>query len=272
MSIINDAEPELDETFIVRLLSVELLDSFDDLRGFPFAGDSSLIDMPPTLGAVDQLEIAILESDNARGVVSFDTNMFPAVEGRTAYLNLTRSGGTFGDISIQYNVTEGSARGNGQDYIIASAQGELVFTQGQEAAIIMIPIRDDVLPELQEQFFVELTGATGGATIAGVTVAAVIIEPSDDPNGVVRFSVASQAGVIIDNPSIGDPVRHVDFTVERDGGNIGATVVQWRVTGPSPGRERDDIDLNTLQGFVSFEAGQRYNPSCMLHYQTWYTL
>jgi len=261
VSIVNDDEPELDETFIVRLLSVELLDSFNDLRGFTFAGDSDLIDMPPILGAVDQLVINILESDNARGVVSLDTNMFPAVEGQTAYINLTRSGGTFGDISVRYNVTGGSARGNGQDYIIASPQGEVVFTQGQEVASIMIPIRDDVLPELQEQFFVELTGATGGASIAGITIAAVIIEPSDDPNGVIRFSVESQAGVRIQNPSPGQSVQDASFTVERDGGIIGAVDVQWMVTGPSPGRESDDIDPNTLQGFIRFEAGQRYDPN-----------
>ena len=261
VSIINDDEPELDETFIVRLLSVELLDSFDDLRGFTFVGDSNLIDMPPILGTVDQLEITILESDNARGIVSLDTNMFPAVEGQTAYINLTRSGGTFGDISVRYNITDGSARGNGEDYFVASLQGELVFTQGQEVASIMIPIRDDTLPELQEQFFVQLTGATGGASIAGITVAAVIIEPSDDPNGVIRFAVESQAGVIIQNPSPGQGVLHVSFTVERDGGNIGATVVQWMVTGPSPGRESDDIDPATLQGFVSFGSEQMYDPN-----------
>lgn len=256
VTIINDQYPELDETFAIRLLSVELLDSYDDLRGFTFAGDT--IDMPPMLGANDELEIVILENDNARGVVSLDANLFPAVEGRIAYINMTRTGGTFGDIGIQYRITNGSARGNGMDYSILSDVGEIVMIQGQSVASIMITIVDDSLPELQEQFFVELTGATGGASLAGITSAAVIIEPSDDPNGIIRFSVDDQSRAPVQNPSFGQQPLSITFTVERAGGTIGITEVQWRVTGPAPGRESNDIDSETLQGFITFAAGQRY--------------
>ena len=258
VTIINDQDPELDETFTIRLLSVELLSSFDDLRGFTFAGDSSVIDMPPTLGANDELEIVILENDDARGVVSLDASVFAAVEGRTAYINMTRSGGMFGEIGIQYQITNGSARGNGQDYNVLSPQGEIVIIQGQTVASILVPIVDDTLPELQEQFFVELTGATGGASLAGITTATVIIEPSDDPNGVIRFSVEDQSRAPTQNPSVGESPLRITYTVERAGGTIGGTEVQWRVTGPIPGRESDDIDPETLQGFVTFTAGQRY--------------
>jgi len=258
VTIINDEEAELDETFTIRLLSVELLSSFEDLRGFTFAGDSSIIDMSPILGANDELEITILENDNARGVVSLDANFFAAVEGRIAYVNMTRTGGTFGEISISYNITEGSARGNGQDYNVLSPQGQIVIIQGQSAASIMITIVDDPLPELQEQFFVELTGATGGASVAGITTAVVVIEPSDDPNGVIRFSLEDQSRAPVQNPSPGQPALSLNFTVERAGGAIGTTDVQWRVTGPMPGRESDDIDPATLQGVVTFIQGQRY--------------
>lgn len=258
VTIINDQDAELDETFTITLLSVELLDSFDNLRGFTFAGDSSAIDMPPILGPNDELEVVILENDDARGVVSLDANLFAAVEGRTAYINMTRSGGTFGDIGIQYQITNGSARGNGQDYRVLSPQGEIVIAQGQSTASIMIPIVDDTLPELQEQFFVELTGATGGASLGGITTAAVIIDPSDDPNGVIRFSVQDQSRAPVQNPSPGQSILSVDFTVERAGGTIGTTEVQWRVTGPMPGRESNDIDSATLQGFVTITSGQRY--------------
>ena len=55
MTIINDQTPELDET--ITLLSVELLNSLEDLRGFTFAGDSSIIDIPPILGANVELEV-----------------------------------------------------------------------------------------------------------------------------------------------------------------------------------------------------------------------
>ena len=258
VTIINDQEPELDEAFTIRLLSVELLNSFDDLRGFTFAGDSSIIDMPPIMGANDELEIVILENDDARGVVSLDANLFAAVEGRTAYINMTRSGGTFGEIGIQYQIINGSARGNGQDYSVLSSQGEIVITQDQSAASILIPIVDDTLPELQEQFSVELTGTTGGASLSGITTAAVIIEPSDDPSGVIRFSVGDQSRAPIQNPSLGELPLIMSFTVERAGGTIGTTEVQWRVTGPMPGRESNDIDPDTLQGFVTFTGGQRY--------------
>ena len=147
--------------------------------------------------------------------------------------------------AIQYNITDGSARGNGQDYRLLSSQGEIVITQGQSMASIMVPIVDDALPELQEQFFVELTGATGGATLAGITTATVIIEPSDDPNGVIRFSVEDQSRPPVQNPSLGQPALSLTFRIERAGGTIGTTEVQWRVTGPMPGRESNDIDSAT---------------------------
>lgn len=257
VTIVNDQGAELDETFTIRLLSVELLDSYDELRGFMYDGNN-IIDMPPILGANDELEVVILENDNARGIVSLDANLFPAVEGRTAYINMTRTGGVFGDISVQYNITDGSAIGNGQDYRVLSSQGEIVITQGQSVASIMIPIVDDALPELQEQFFVELIGTTGGATLAGITTAAVIIEPSDDPNGVIRFSVEDQSRPAVENPSLGQPALSLTFRIERAGGTIGTTEVQWRVTGPIPGRESNDIDPATLQGFVTFTPGQEY--------------
>ena len=258
VAIINDQVPELDEAFTIRLLSVELLNSFDDLRGFTFAGDSSSIDMLPIIGANDELEIVILENDDARGVVSLDAILFAAVEGRTAYINMTRSGGTFGEIGIQYQITDGSARGNGQDYTVLNPQGEIVITQGQSVASILIPIVDDALPELQEQFFVHLNGTTGGASLGSITMAIVIIDPSDDPSGVIRFSVEDQSRAPIQNPSLGESPLTITFTVERAGGTIGTTEVQWRVTGPMPGRESNDIDPATLQGFVTFIAGQRY--------------
>ena len=256
VTIINDQDPELDETFTITLTSVELLNSFDDLRGFTFAGDS-IIDMPPTLGANNELEVVILENDDARGVVSLDASVFAAVEGRTAYINMTRSGGMFGEIGIRYQITNGSARGNGQDYNVLSPQGEIVIIQGQTVASILVPIVDDTLPELQEQFFVELTGVTGGASLAGITTATVIIEPSDDPSGVIRFSVEDQSRAPIQNPFVGETPLPITYTVERIGGTIGTTEVQWRVTGPIPGRESNDIDPETLQGLVTFTAGQR---------------
>ena len=34
--------------------------------------------------------------------------------------------------------------------------------------------------------------------------------------------------------------------------------ITWSLTGPDPGREREDIDSNTLGGILTLQNGQRY--------------
>ena len=294
MEIVNDDLPELDESFSIILQSVELMEDINGGRDFTFDRDPSLIDMPPSLGTNTRIEVRIRQNDDPFGIISLTNTIFRVNEGETAAISLVRSGGTFGSVSVQYTIVNGQAT-VGQDYSLPPGSRTVVFAAGQSTANILIPIIDDSVPELQEDFTVQISLTTGSAASLGtVTAASVIIEASDSPFGDVGFSQAGVNGVLVSNPTVGP--TSVSFPVIRSAGLNGVTQVcmscsvalrttsfftpslslpslplppfllpflllppsqlTWSVTGPNPGREREDIDASTLSGVLTLQNGQ----------------
>ena len=256
ITVINDAIPELAETFQLRLESVQLVNTPNFGRDFTYNGSANL-DIPPELGGNRLVEFIINENDDARGVITFNAAIYRVVEGAVAYANITRSGGSFGAISVDYRVIGGSAMGNGVDFDVMEGMNTLVLQSGQTASSIDIRIIDDLVPELQEQFSIELLDADNGATLGGITTATVIISSSDAPSGVISFGEAEVAGIVVQNPSTTDGAQLLSLTVLRTGSLQGTVQIQWQVTGPDPGREALDIDQATVQGILTFTTGQR---------------
>lgn len=70
----------------------------------------------------------------------------------------------------------------GEDYSIASS--DVVLLEGETSKAVPIYIIDDIYPELEESFLVQLLNeTTGGAKLGALTEAIIIIEASDDPYG-----------------------------------------------------------------------------------------
>lgn len=70
----------------------------------------------------------------------------------------------------------------GEDYSIASS--DVVLLEGETSKAVPIYIINDVYPELEESFLVQLLNeTTGGAKLGVLTEAIIIIEASDDPYG-----------------------------------------------------------------------------------------
>lgn len=70
----------------------------------------------------------------------------------------------------------------GEDYSVASS--DVVLLEGETSKAVPIYIIDDINPEIEESFFVQLLNqTTGGALLGGLTQAVVTIEASDDPFG-----------------------------------------------------------------------------------------
>ncbi len=70
----------------------------------------------------------------------------------------------------------------GQDYSVASS--DVVLLEGESSKPIPILIINDVVPELEETFRIELLNqTTGGALLGDLTQAIITILPSDDPYG-----------------------------------------------------------------------------------------
>ena len=111
MTIIGDAEPELDESLLVTLTRVELVTPSTEEGG-------------PILGAISQATVVILENDDPRGVFTLSGSDGSAVvravepDSLSSGVTLTvqRLQGSIGQVSVRWSVTGGTADA-GQDFI-----------------------------------------------------------------------------------------------------------------------------------------------------------
>lgn len=70
----------------------------------------------------------------------------------------------------------------GEDYSVAST--DVVLLEGESSKSVPIYVINDVVPELEETFLIELINqTTGGALLGELTRAIITILPSDDPFG-----------------------------------------------------------------------------------------
>lgn len=198
VSIIDDTTAEIGELFTVTLTSVTLMNYDNGGRDFTFVGDDSLIDSLPSLSSSIQFDTTISANDDAYGIVSLLTNSHEVSEGAIVTINVLRSAGTFGTLSLSFTVGSGSALGNGIDYTAPSSP--VTIAPGQSSLQLLIPTVDDITPELQESFVFTITSVDGGASLGNVLSAIIIILPSDNPNGRVRFTSDDVSGRVIANP------------------------------------------------------------------------
>lgn len=70
----------------------------------------------------------------------------------------------------------------GEDYSVAST--DVVLLEGESSKSVPVYVINDLVPELEETFLVELINqTTGGAMLGDLTRAIITILPSDDPFG-----------------------------------------------------------------------------------------
>lgn len=70
----------------------------------------------------------------------------------------------------------------GEDYSVAST--DVVLLEGESSKSVPVYVINDVVPELEETFIIELINqTTGGALLGELTRAIITILPSDDPFG-----------------------------------------------------------------------------------------
>lgn len=169
VGILDDDIPELSESFIVNLLSVE--------GGARFQASTNL-------------EVQIDDSDDPFGRIGFVqerqtiTISEPGDESLVTF-NLTREGGTIG-----MQVVSWALEGATMDFTPRS--GTVVFDEGERLVELVIIHLPDNIPELDEQVVINLLDIQGGAVIdTGNDVATVSVPANDEPHGVFEVSQSS---------------------------------------------------------------------------------
>ncbi|KAI5088303.1 G-protein coupled receptor 98 isoform X2, partial [Silurus meridionalis] len=233
--ILDDKEPERAESVFVELSSVTLVEG----------AQTRPVALSPQLGLrnVSVAQVIIEASDDAFGVLQLSSTSVSVPEYYVGpIINVTRTGGIFADVSVKFRAIPMTAR-VGEDYSVASS--DVVLLEGESSKPVPILIINDMVPELEETFRIELLNqTTGGAFLGELTQAIITILPSDDPYGSFVFQAAP---VTVEEPMVN--AIEVSLPIVRNAGTIGYVSVKWQATingRPATG------DIQPLSGEVSF--------------------
>lgn len=145
---------------------------------------------------VDGQGVGTITNDDP--VPSLSINDVSVVEGNAGTVNavftVTLSAASGQTVSVNYATADGTAT-QPSDYTTTS--GGLTFTPGQTARTIVVPVFGETVPEANESFFVNLTGATNATIADGQGVGAIInddvpvtVSPASLPSGTVSTAYA----------------------------------------------------------------------------------
>ncbi|XP_062371958.1 adhesion G-protein coupled receptor V1 [Sardina pilchardus] len=237
LQVLDDETPERGESIFVELVSVLLIEGAQDRT------------ISPSLGSrIDTVAQVIIEpSDDAFGMLQLSVSSVMVKEYYTGpIINVTRVGGIFADVSVKFIAVPITAT-FGEDFSIASS--DVVLLEGETSKPVPILIINDVVPELEETFRIQLLNqTTGGAQLGDLTQAIITILPSDDPFGSFVFQADD---ITIEEPEF-SPVE-ISLPIVRKAGTMGEVTVQWQATVNS---QEAVGDLLPSSGGISFAAGE----------------
>ena len=142
-----------------------------------------------SLGNPNRAVLTIVDDDPA-GVLQFDTSSYNAGEGQYAVVNVVRSSGSNGTVTVDYATSDGTAKA-GTDYI--TAMGTLTFAPGETNKQIIVQTPNVPGYQGNRSFSILLSNATGFATIGAQNAATITITEAEQPPvavpvGTLQFS------------------------------------------------------------------------------------
>ncbi|WYM00653.1 MAG: Calx-beta domain-containing protein [Gloeotrichia echinulata CP02] len=197
-----------------------------------------------TLGTQTTAQLTIINDDAPQpGTVSFNTANYTVNENGTANINLIRSGGSDGEISVTVTPTDGTATAV-SDY--NNSPITVTFAEGETSKTVTIPLTDDSIYEPNETVNLTLNNPTGGANLGTQSTAILNIIDNDAVPGVIQFSNATYS--INEN---GTPVTAVTLTRNNGSdGNVSARINLSNGTATAPS------DYNNTPITVNFANGE----------------
>ena len=116
---------------------------------------------------------------SSAGTLQFNTTYVGQFENDGNFtLNVTRTNGSVGTVTVNYATADGSAT-TPSDY--TSTSGTLIFNDGETSKSISIPIIDDNVPEGSQAFTISLSNPTGGAVLGNIFKTQLSIQDNDYP-------------------------------------------------------------------------------------------
>ncbi len=207
------------------------------------------------------IDIGAFESDldgptPTLSIAAADADKNEGNNGSTAFtFTVTRGNETTGQTTVDFNVTgTGSNPANASDFVGGVLpSGTVTFMAGQTTQTITVNVAGDAVVEPDESFVVNLSNASGGATIT-TAMANGIIRNDDVAQTPTLSIVATDADK---NEGDTGPTAFT-FTVTRGNETTGQTTVDFNVTGTgsNPANTSDFVGGVLPSGTVTFMAGQ----------------
>ena len=237
VTIIGDTTPELNESLVINITGLEVVTSGEVTMSLPL------------LGNLTSSTLTILENDDPHGVFIVygsggATEVYigePDTFSFGVMLSVERSRGSFGDVSVDWNLVDGIAV---RDLDYAGTGMELRFADGESRTTVAFTILGDDEPEIDEDFLVTLTNPTGGARVAsgdeGRTQ--IVIEANDGAAGVVGLAPSSRSTVVGEGET-------ATLTLVRDVSSFGVVEVEWQISSDSGNASLEFVSINDIARF-----------------------
>ena len=237
VTIVDDALPEIFESFSIRLVS---------------ALDGAV------LGSATASVITIRANDDPSGIVGFtDVSLRGVATTNPSILDgnknvnffLSRTAGDVGRIEVTWELVGPLPGREHED--VTSTRGVAVINDRDRSGTITLTIVADDTAELAETFELKLTSIAGGATLDPArTNTTLTILLHGEPFGVIDFSGESLARQLISEPADNRSSQTVKFPVQRTEGTVGDIVVLWKIANISR-----SSDISPLSGAVMIADG-----------------
>jgi len=217
----------------------------------PFSGSKSFavsLSDPASgaiLGSPATSTVTISGSETAfAGTLHLSAATYAITQGTGALtVTVNRTGGTNGDISVNYATASGTAEA-GRDF--TSTSGTLTWASGDSTAKTFIcPISSATPFSGSKSFTISLSSPGNGATISSPSKATVTIAgDASSAVGAVQFGASSY--------SVAQTADKVSITVNRTDGSTGAVGVAYATTG---GTAKAGTNFTSTQGVLSWADG-----------------
>ena len=170
LAIVDDVEPEGDETFTIRL----------------FMPSSDAVLLSPS-----EVTVVITVNDDAGGVVEFASTDPVTVQedgsSPSTTFTIQRDTGTVSDLTVSWSVVDSRGQLASDDF--GPPNNTISLPHGVNSANLTITLTNDTSPEPPEVFSVRLDEVTSGAgRLGGALVVMVTVTDSDDAYGRLEWA------------------------------------------------------------------------------------
>ncbi len=201
--------------------------------------------------------LTIVDNSVPAGTVGFSMTSYFVSEGATnAIISVTRTNGSTGPVSVQYQTVPGTGPlgalpGATNDYMDVS--GTLTFDSGVTNLTFAVPIVNNFIVRPDRTLGLVLTNATGGGQI-GIGSATLTIINNNFKNGTLSFQASN--GTNIPNYSVHENAGVATVVVTRLGGSQGTEKITFSTL---DGSATGGLDYDATNGVLTWGNGDTSN-------------